>query len=143
MTVHACRLNDGVISGTGGDLLIRGKDGANAANLSISIGPLTGSAFTNGPFLQPCAVLFVREITLGVPSGFEMQIRNLFGLTMREANLAASLASGRSVREAAEDAGIAYSTMRTYLENVFRKTETRQQSQLVALLRSLQPPVQR
>jgi DNA-binding CsgD family transcriptional regulator len=77
-----------------------------------------------------------------VQAGFELQARNLFGFTVREASLAASLASGRSVREAAEDAGIAYSTMRTYLENVFRKTETRQQSQLVALLRSLQPPIQ-
>ena len=49
--------------------------------------------------------------------------------------------AGRSVREAAEDAGIAYSTMRSNLESVFRKPETRQQSQLVALLRSLQPPI--
>jgi DNA-binding CsgD family transcriptional regulator len=142
MIVDACRARDGVIAGTGGDLMIRSGNALRPANLSVSIGPLAGTALDRGPFLQPCAAIFVREINLDVQAGFELQARNLFGFTVREASLAASLASGRSVREAAEDAGIAYSTMRTYLENVFRKTETRQQSQLVALLRSLQPPIQ-
>lgn len=142
MIVNSCRSKDGVISGTGGDLMIRSRNALSPANLSISVGPLAETALDGGPFLQPCAALFVREINLDVQAGFELQTRNLFGFTVREANLAASLASGRSVREAAGDAGIAYSTMRAYLENVFRKTETRQQSQLVALLRSLQPTVQ-
>lgn len=142
MIVDACQSKDGVISGTGGDLMIRSRNAVNPANLSVSVGPLAETALDGGPFLQPCAAIFVREINLDVQAGFELQTRNLFGFTAREASLAASLASGRSIREAAEDAGIAYSTMRTYLENVFRKTETRQQSQLVALLRSLQPPIQ-
>ncbi len=143
MVVDACRSKHGVISGVGGDLMIRSGNASNPVNLSVSIGPLAETVFDSGPFLQRCAAIFVREINLDVQAGFELQTRNLFGFTVREANLAASLASGHSVKEAAEDVGIAYSTMRTYLENVFRKTETRQQSQLVALLRSLQPPIQR
>lgn len=136
---QACSMPDAVAPGTGGDLMIR--NGGDAAHLSLSVAPLFRTQIESNPFLQPCAVIFLREIKLDVQAGFEQQIRNLFGLTAREASLAASLASGRSVKEAAEDAGIAYSTMRSYLESVFRKTETRQQSQLVALLRSLQPPI--
>lgn len=143
MVAQVCKLRDDVIPGTGGDLLIRGKPGSGSAHLSISVGPLAETEFDNGPFLPRCAAVFIREMTLDVQAGFEQQVRNLFGLTGREAMLAASLASGHTVKEAAEDNGVAYSTMRTYLENVFRKTETRQQSQLVALLRSLQPPMQR
>ncbi len=70
-------------------------------------------------------------------------MRTLVALTAREAALAASLASGRSIRETAEDTRVAYSTLRTHLDSVFRKTGTRQQSQLVALLRSLQPPMRK
>lgn len=54
---------------------------------------------------------------------------------MQLASLRKTVDNSRGIR--------AGSTMRTYLENVFRKTETRQQSQLVALLRSLPPPMQR
>lgn len=143
MVAQVCKLKDEIVPGTGGDLLIRAKPGAGTAHISISVGPLAETEFDSGPFLQRCAAIFIREITLDVQAGFEQQVRNLFGLTGREAMLATSLASGRSIKEAAEDNGVAYSTMRTYLENVFRKTETRQQSQLVALLRSLQPPIPR
>ncbi len=140
LIAQACSLQDGAAPGMGGDLLMRN---ANGADVSLSVGPLPQTHIEDRLFLQPCAVIFVREINLDVQAGFELQIRNLFGLTAREAALSASLASGRSVKETAEEIGVAYSTMRTYLENVFRKTQTRQQSQLVALLRSLQPPMQR
>lgn len=136
---RACNLKDGAVPGIGGDLLIRNV--GTGADISLSVGPLPQTQIADGPFLQPWAAIFMREVDLDVQAGFTQQARNLFGLTAREASLAASLASGRSVREAAEDASIAYSTMRSNLESVFRKTETRQQSQLVALLRSLQPPI--
>jgi DNA-binding CsgD family transcriptional regulator len=59
----------------------------------------------------------------------------LFGLTPAEARLAAALAAGRSVHEAAIEIGIAVKSARTYLERIFRKTGTSRQSQLVALLK--------
>lgn len=141
MVALACNRQDGIIPGTGGDLLMRARPDTHGPHLSVSVGPLSDTAFESGPFLRRCAAIFVREVTLDVQEGFEQQIRSLFGLTPREASLAASLASGHSLKEAAEHKGVAYSTMRAYLENVFRKTETRQQSQLVALLRSLQPRI--
>ncbi|RUX78797.1 helix-turn-helix transcriptional regulator, partial [Mesorhizobium sp. M7A.F.Ca.US.005.03.1.1] len=37
------------------------------------------------------------------------------------------------------EAGLQFSTVRTYLNRIFRKTGTNQQSQLVALLKSAHP----
>lgn len=66
-------------------------------------------------------------------------LTGLFDLTPAEARLAVALSSGRSLKEAAELQGITFSTARSYLEQIFRKTGTKQQSQLVALLKSAQP----
>ena len=62
-------------------------------------------------------------------------LHGLFDLTPSEARLAASLATGLTLKEAAEAGQLQVSTARSYLENVLRKTGTRQQSQLVALLK--------
>ncbi|RVA86239.1 helix-turn-helix transcriptional regulator, partial [Mesorhizobium sp. M7A.F.Ca.CA.004.02.1.1] len=53
--------------------------------------------------------------------------------------LAASLAQGRPLKEAAASSNVTVKTSRTYLERIFAKTGTRQQSQLVALLKSAEP----
>ena len=63
-------------------------------------------------------------------------IRDLFQLTRMEAVLAAALASGRSLVEAADTLGIAHNTARAHLRSIFAKTGARRQSQLVHLLRS-------
>ncbi|RUY60441.1 helix-turn-helix transcriptional regulator, partial [Mesorhizobium sp. M7A.F.Ca.CA.001.09.2.1] len=65
--------------------------------------------------------------------------RELFDLTPAEARLATALASGRSLKEAADTSNITVKTGRTYLERIFSKTRTRQQSELVALLKSTEP----
>lgn len=62
-------------------------------------------------------------------------LAGLFDLTPAEAKLAASLAAGNSVSEAAKGSNVTVKTARTYLDRIFRKTGTRQQSQLVALLK--------
>jgi DNA-binding NarL/FixJ family response regulator len=90
------------------------------------------------PFVGRLAVIFVRELTLGLPDGFEDQIRALFGLTPREAAIAACLTSGRTLKQAALDSQIQFTTARSCLEKIFAKTGTHQQSQLVALLKSAQ-----
>jgi DNA-binding CsgD family transcriptional regulator len=57
-----------------------------------------------------------------------------FGLTSAEAKLAATLADGTSLKEAAKELTISSQTARTQLKTVFMKTDTHRQSQLVALL---------
>ncbi len=66
-------------------------------------------------------------------------LMGLFDLTPAEVKLAIALASGRSVQQAALEANVTNSSARTYLDRIFRKTGTHQQSQLVALLKSAQP----
>ncbi|OJY01073.1 MAG: hypothetical protein BGP04_18165 [Rhizobiales bacterium 62-17] len=66
-------------------------------------------------------------------------LMGLFDLTPAEVKLAAALAEGRSLRDAAAASGIQFSTARSYLERIFRKTGTKQQSQLVALLKGAPP----
>lgn len=135
LVAQACSIREGVVPGVGGDLLLRGKRGVD---LTISIVPFH-YPMHQLPFVGRHAAIFVRELSLNLPSGFAEQVRTLFALSPREANLAASLASGRTLKEAADDNQIQLSTARSYLEIIFRKTGVRQQSQLVALLKSVQP----
>jgi len=66
-------------------------------------------------------------------------LTGLFDLTQAEVRLATALAQGLSLKAAAAEAGLRFSTVRTYLNRIFRKTGTNQQSQLVALLKSAHP----
>ncbi|MDR2196195.1 MAG: helix-turn-helix transcriptional regulator [Gallionellaceae bacterium] len=66
-------------------------------------------------------------------------LMGLFDLTPSEARIAAALAAGKSLKEAAAGMGIGFGSARTYLAHIFSKTGTHQQSQLVALLKSAQP----
>jgi DNA-binding CsgD family transcriptional regulator/PAS domain-containing protein len=66
-------------------------------------------------------------------------LRWLFGLTGAEARLAASLATGCSLAEHAGRAGISIETARSQLKQVFAKTDTHRQAELVALLSRLPP----
>ncbi len=66
-------------------------------------------------------------------------LMGLFDLRPSEARLAAALASGKSLRDTANEMGISFGSARTYLAHVFAKTGTNQQSQLVSLLKSSQP----
>jgi DNA-binding CsgD family transcriptional regulator len=67
--------------------------------------------------------------------------RQLFSLTESEARFASALASGLSLTQAAQAQGVRISTARTHLARIFQKTETRQQSQLVSLLRGAVLPL--
>ncbi|RWB70474.1 MAG: helix-turn-helix transcriptional regulator [Mesorhizobium sp.] len=66
----------------------------------------------------------------------------LFDLTPAEARLATDLAAGLTLAQSASRNGVTVKSARTYLERVFQKTGTHQQSQLVAMLKTMQPLVQ-
>jgi DNA-binding CsgD family transcriptional regulator len=63
-------------------------------------------------------------------------LMGLFDLTPSEVKLATALSSGDTLQQVAAEAGIQLTSARTYLDRIFRKTGTHQQSQLVALLKS-------
>ena len=60
-------------------------------------------------------------------------------MTPREAELAAMLVAGSTMQEVAEQQGISIATARSHLSQLFRKTDTSKQGQLVALLRGILP----
>ena len=61
-------------------------------------------------------------------------LSRLFGLTPAAARLAAALAAGRTLAEHAEEAGITQGTARWHLKELFARTGTSRQAELVRLL---------
>jgi len=61
-------------------------------------------------------------------------VRDVLGLTLGEARIAALVGSGLPPREAAAKLGITETTGRAVLKHVFSKTGVSRQSELVALL---------
>jgi DNA-binding CsgD family transcriptional regulator len=125
--------------GAGGDFLVNERRaGYESVRFSISVGPLTRTD-AHSMFVEPCAVVAIREMSFELRSGFIDRVEVLFNLPRKKAELAALLASGRSLKDAASEQGIKFSSARKYLEDIFEKTATHQQTQLVALLKSIEP----
>lgn len=103
----------------------------------VHVLPLRGAAHDVFSGASTLIVATALEAAAGVPD--LTLLHGLFDLSPAEARLALALASGRTLKEAATDCKIQLSTARSYLESIFRKTGTRQQSQLVALLKSVPP----
>jgi DNA-binding CsgD family transcriptional regulator len=68
------------------------------------------------------------------PSAPAERFQAVFGFTKAEARLAARLATGEELRRAAEQLEITYGTARQRLAQIFQKTDTRRQGQLIRLL---------
>lgn len=64
-------------------------------------------------------------------------LREIFGLTAAEAQLAMSLGRGKELAQIAAERGVSLMTLRVQLKSVFEKTETHRQAELVALIAKL------
>jgi len=139
LVADSCSLRDGAMPGTGGTLMVPSDHmRSDLTRLVLSVAPFV-DARAYGLASERTAVIMVTEVAGRIPDGFDTHVRRLFDLTPAEARLAAALASGWTVKEAAASANITVKTCRTYLERIFSKTRTRQQSELVALLKSTEP----
>jgi len=65
------------------------------------------------------------------------RLRQAYGLTPAEAMLAEGLLGGLTLEEIAEQRKVGRETIRTQLRSLFHRTETRRQSELIALLASM------
>ncbi|WNJ88625.1 LuxR C-terminal-related transcriptional regulator [Bosea sp. 685] len=134
----ACQLQERGRAQAGRDAFIHSRSHASDGDaLAISICPLPQAerhAAGEGSY----AVVFAQKLSLSLPFGFVEQVQSVFGLTPKEAQLACSLAEGFSLKEAAQRQDIRFKTARSYLEEIFQKTGVRQQSQLVAVLKTIQ-----
>lgn len=82
------------------------------------------------------AIVLVIEQKLSEPADPAI-VRDLLGLTLGEAKIAAMVGAGISPKDTAEKLGIKEDTARTVLKKVFLKTGISRQSELVALLTRL------
>lgn len=124
------------LAGHQASMILHGPDGGHS--LSACIMPAASSPASPGSHGQVMIALRRLETAIDI-AGCAQQ---LFDLTDTEAKFASALANGASLADAAEAQRVRISTARTHLARIFQKTDTRQQSQLVSLLRSAVLPLQ-
>jgi DNA-binding CsgD family transcriptional regulator len=117
----------------GGALSITRPSGAHP--LSVMVVPLRTKGEAPGD-RAPAAAVFVSDPEVPLDSN-QQHLRELYALTVVEARLAAWLAQGKSVHEAAAAMGITVNTARAYLKRIYDKTGVRRQPELVRVLLSL------
>jgi DNA-binding CsgD family transcriptional regulator len=101
--------------------------------LVVRVLPVSASDVLEGISAGIRAALFVIE--LDRPVGIDpIVLAATFHLTRREAALAALLARGMDLAEAASQSGIGIGTARGYLKQILAKTDTHRQAELVSLL---------
>lgn len=136
LVVDCCRPGSETVSGTGGSILVTATSDPQSESLFLSVLPYLGTRpFDLGPARR--ALILIHEALPARSEDFERQLRATFGLTAAETKIAASLAAGLTLKQAAESSMIRINTARWYLDEIFRKTRTNHQGQLVALLAKL------
>ncbi|MET3928031.1 helix-turn-helix transcriptional regulator [Devosia sp. 2618] len=97
------------------------------------------------PLHRSASDVFDRGAALVAVTGYSVEgntpsdavLRGLFDLSPAEAGIATDLSSGQAIKDIATQRGVAVSTVRTHLAQIFRKTGTSQQGQLIALLKGI------
>jgi DNA-binding CsgD family transcriptional regulator len=108
--------------------------------LPVLISPLSAPEFeVEGP--EAAAVVFLGDTQLARVTGVNM-LRNIYGLTGAEAELARLLAEGLSLEEASLRREVKLTTARSQLKQVFAKTGAKRQGDLVRIVLSGIPPLQ-
>jgi DNA-binding CsgD family transcriptional regulator len=132
----ACRYGVGIVA-EGGDMLVSNPE-TGLPTSALSVVPMRDASTLGLPVVRAAAIL-IQDLGSRLSSGFEEKMRSLFGLTTKESALAAALAAGRTLQEAAREQTISMPTARTHLAQIFRKTHTSQQSQLVSKILRILP----
>jgi DNA-binding CsgD family transcriptional regulator len=98
----------------------------------ILVAPIAGR-YPGLAAFRPAVCIIITDPAARAPLPSD-RLRSAFGLTEAEAMLAALLATGEELRSAATKLGITYGTARARLSEIFQKTDTRRQSELVSVL---------
>jgi DNA-binding CsgD family transcriptional regulator len=123
-------ISDVRLADAGGNMQARRP--SNKRPYAILVSPVSGR-YPSLSALRPavCVVIVDPETDTSVPLG---RLQAVLGLTGAEARLAALLAAGYELRDAATQLDITYGTARTRLAAIFQKTDTRRQGELIKLL---------
>lgn len=100
--------------------------------LSIKVAPVQLNTGENG---SRVAAIFIRDLEIRQAVPPEV-VAKLFGLTFAEARVVVELVKGKRPQEVAEDLGVTLNTVRNQLKQIFSKTNTGRQSELISLVLS-------
>jgi DNA-binding CsgD family transcriptional regulator len=131
LIADSVRTGDGLGTGAGGALQLRGKD---STPVPIVITPFRSERLFAE--CRPCALLFIVD-PAAKPLTRKTLLQILYGLTPAESRLVSFLLEGLDLKIAAEHLRVTTGTARFMLKQVFHKTSTHRQSQLIRLLSSL------
>lgn len=104
--------------------------------LALYVLPIPATSSENGLLTRARAIVLLMNPTVdGVPD--PSLIRDVLGVTLGEARIAALVGSGLSPKDAAERLGITEETARSVLKRVFAKVGVSRQSELAAMMARL------
>ncbi|MEN8195653.1 MAG: PAS domain S-box protein [Pseudomonadota bacterium] len=134
---HLRDLVDGVCTGVGveedeGAGVMTIDRGDSVRPLSIKVAPVQLNSSDDG---SKVAAVFIRDLEIRQSVPPEV-VAKLFGLTFAEARVVAELVKGKRPQEVAEDLGVSLNTVRNQLKQIFSKTNTGRQSELISLVLS-------
>ena len=117
-------------TGHGGYMLVTRPSGKRPYVLRVIPAPATERFLASQTIVS---VIHIQDLAaVPLPSG--AALGQAFGLTERETDLAIELVRCADLGSAARNAGMAYNTARNHLHDIFRKTGTASQSELLQVL---------
>jgi DNA-binding CsgD family transcriptional regulator/PAS domain-containing protein len=117
------------------DFVLPRRDGG--LSYLVSVRPLPrGSRQVDG---ESAAIVFVRDPNAR-PAGLVSLMREMFGLTEAEANLAEALRTGKSLNDYARERALSLNTVYTHLRRLREKTGCSRLPELISKLNELQSP---
>ena len=119
-----------VHGGSGGSLVISRQARPSLIVLVLPLRPEPDSIVRQA---SSAAIVFIKDLNAPVKLALTCFAAH-FGLTPAQITLANEIATGDGVAAAARRLGISYATARTQLLQIFGKTETRRQGQLIRLM---------
>ncbi len=133
----AALVNDAARAGPGGIIRLTGRDGC--AELIALVTPLPRSFGLDGG-TRPAYSLVTLRSAWDSPSFSAEMLIALFGVSPTQAEIALAIYNGKTPEQIAAERGVAISTLRTHLAEIFLRTGAENQRDLVRLLGTL-PPV--
>jgi DNA-binding CsgD family transcriptional regulator len=123
-------IKEAVLAERQGLLAINRNDGRPLLLTAIPLKPTGGVDFVSDPAR---GVVFISDPEWTDSPSVE-SLRRGFNLTYREAQVAMAIAEGHGLQAAADTMGVALTTARSQLQQVFSKTSTSHQAELAALV---------
>jgi len=130
LMLAAAQTGNGHGLSAGGHIALERPSGRRPLSVTISPVRSLGAVAVDG---RAAALVFIADPEEHVELRLDL-LRQLWGLTRSEARVASLVAAGMSLEEISEKLSIQANTARAHLKQVFSKTDTGRQAELVSLL---------